>query len=449
MDADPAGLILQILLLFVLIGVNAFFVMSEIAVITLNDNKIDRLAADGNKKAHAVQKLTENFSRFLSTVQIGVTLTGFLTSASASMTFADILVNALSHTFLYDLVGKAVLHGVAVVIITLVVSYITLVLGELVPKKIAIQNAEKVAYAVSGILLGFSKAVSPFVKILTLSTNGLVRLFGFDPNADEEAVTEEEIRMMVDVGEEKGVIESDQREMIDNIFEFDDMTAADAMTHRTDMASVSAESQPMDVVSISVEEGHSRIPVYKGNPDNIVGIVYIKDLLPYVGTALPEHVSIRDFMRKAYYVPESKPCGALFAEMKQKHLQMAVVVDEFGGTAGIITMEDVLEAIVGDIQDEYDDEGEEVTKIDESTFTVDGVTYIDELEELTGMRLPEGDYDTVGGFVLAQLGYLPEDGHMDVAEHKNLRFTVLNVEDRRIGRVKIEILPGGAETVGD
>ncbi|MDR3344929.1 MAG: hemolysin family protein [Oscillospiraceae bacterium] len=447
MDADPAGLILQILLLLVLIGVNAFFAASEIAVITLNDNKVDRLAAGGNKKARIVQKLTKNSSRFLSTVQIGVTLAGFLTSASAAMSFSDMLASGLSHTFLDNLLSGAVIHGVSVVIITLIISYVSLVLGELVPKKIAMQKPEKVAYAVSGILYGFSKIVSPFVKVLALSTNGLVRLFGFDPNADEEAVTEEEIRMMVDVGEEKGVIESDQREMIDNIFEFDDLTAADAMTHRTDMASISVKSPLMAVVELSVEEGHSRVPIYEGNPDNIVGIVYIKDLLPYIGSELPGHVNISDFMRKAYYVPESKPCGALFAEMKQKHLQMAVVVDEFGGTAGIITMEDVLEAIVGDIQDEYDDEGEEVTKIDERTFTVDGVTYIDELEELTGVRLPDGDYDTVGGFVLTRLGFLPEDGEMDVAEYDNLRFTVLNVEDRRIGRVKIEITPrdGGAD----
>jgi len=439
MDADPAGLILQIPLLLALIGLNAFFAMSEIAVITLNDNKIDRLAAEGDKKALRLQKLTESSSRFFSTVQIGVTLAGFLTSASAAITFSDMLAGALYGTFAERLLGPAVIHGASVVTITLIISYISLVLGELVPKKIAIQRPEKVAYAVSGILLGFSKVISPFVKVLTLSTNALVRLLGFDPNADGEAVTEEEIRMMVDVGEEKGVIESDQADMIDKIFEFDDMTAADAMTHRTDMASVSADSPLADVVLLSIEEGHSRIPVYEGNPDNIMGILYIKDLLPYVGKAMPEALTIGGLMRKAYLIPESKPCGALFAEMKQKHLQMAVVVDEFGGTAGIVTMEDVLEAIVGDIQDEYDDEEEEVTRIDENTFTVEGVTDIDALEELTGVSLPESeDYDTVGGFVLAQLGYLPEDGQMDVAEYENLRFTVLNVEDRRIGRVKIE-----------
>jgi putative hemolysin len=433
------GLVLQILLLLVLITVNAFFVMSEIAVITLNDNKNDRLAASGNKKAIKVQKLTENSSRFLSTVQIGVTLAGFLSSALASLTFADMLTDALMRTPA-QAIGFSLLHGISVVVITLLISYLSLVLGELVPKKIAIQNPEKVAFAVSNLLYGFSKVVSPFVRVLTFSTNGILRFLRIDPDADEEAVTEEEIRLLVDVGEEKGVIESEQGEMIDNIFEFDDLTAADLMTHRTDMVSLDAAGALPEVADLAVATGHSRIPVYEDDRDHIVGILYSKDLLPFVGKNLPEGQTIRGLLREPLYVPESMHCAGLLTEMKQKRVQMAVVVDEFGGTAGIVTMEDVLEAIVGDIQDEYDDEENDVTKIDEHTFTVDGVTYVDELEEITGVRLPEGDYDTLGGFILAQLGYLPEDGASDLTvEYENVRLIVLGVEDRRIGRVRIEI----------
>ena len=466
-DPDPGNLIFQIILLFVLILLNAFFAMSEIAIISLNDTKIAKMAEEGNKKAKQVLKLTADSSGFLSTIQIGVTLAGFLTSASASQTFVNMLSGAIGKiSFLSGIpyssgehideclrcgaIGKisflsgipaGVINGFSVVVITLITSYFSLVLGELAPKRIAMQAPEKVSFRVVGILLGFKKITKPFVKILSLSTNGLVRLFGYDPNASEEPVTEEEIRMLVDVGGEKGVIEDSQKEMINNIFEFDDLDAGDIMTHRTDMTAAEISDPLSEIVSLSMDNGYSRIPVYDDDPDNIVGIAYVKDLLKYIGTDLPEDVTLRDIIREPVFVPESMPCGDLFKQMTDKHTQMAIVVDEFGGTAGIVTLEDVLESIVGNIQDEYDDEEEEISKIDDTTFTVDGVTYIDELDEVFHVTLPEGDYDTVGGFIISELGYLPQDGEMNVVEYKNLRFTVLNVEDRRIGKVKIEILP--------
>ena len=303
------------------------------------------------------------------------------------------------------------------------------------------QAPEKVSFKVVGILLAFSKIAKPFVKVLSVSTNAVVRLFGFDPNADEESVTEEEIRMMVDVGGEKGVIEDTQKEMINNIFEFDDLDAGDIMTHRTDMIAAEAHEPLSEIVTLSMENGFSRIPVYDNDPDNIVGIAYIKDLLKYIGSDLPEEMTLRDIIREAVFVPETMQCADLFKKMTDNHTQMAIVVDEFGGTAGVVTLEDVLESIVGNIQDEYDDEEEEISKINDTTFTVDGITYIDELDELFSVTLPEGDYDTIGGFIISRLGYLPQDGEMNVVEYGNLRFTVLNVEDRRIGKVKVEILP--------
>ena len=235
---DPGGIILKLILLLLLILVNAFFAMSEIAVISLNDNKIEKMAEDGHKKAKQVVKLTENSSKFLSTIQIGVTLAGFLTSASASQTFADMIVKALKGTAFYNALGASVVSGLSIVIITIIMSYFSLVLGELAPKKIAMQSPEKISFKVVGILLFFSKAFSPFVKVLSVSTNAVVRLLGYNPHADEEPLTEEEIRMMVDVGGEKGVIEDVQKEMINNIFEFDDLDAGDIMTHRTDMTAV-------------------------------------------------------------------------------------------------------------------------------------------------------------------------------------------------------------------
>ena len=308
---DLPGIIIKIVLLFVLILVNAFFSMSEIAIISLNDNKMEKMAEEGHKKAKKIVKLTSNSSRFLSTIQIGVTLAGFLTSASASQTFADMLANALAGSAVEKVLDSSVISGISVVVITLIMSYFSLVFGELVPKKIGMQKPEAISFRVVGILLFISKVCSPVVKVLSFSTNAVVRLFGFNPHADEETVTEEEIRMMVDVGGEKGVIEDVQKEMINNIFEFDDLDAGDIMTHRTDMTAVELNDPIMDAVNLSIEHGYSRIPVFDDDPDNIVGIVYIKDLLKYVGKDMPEK-TLKDVMRTPMFVPESKICGDLF-----------------------------------------------------------------------------------------------------------------------------------------
>lgn len=442
-DPGSTSLILQIVLLFVLILVNAFFAMSEIAIISLNDSKIEKMAENGHKKAKQIMRLTENSSSFLSTIQIGVTLAGFLTSASASQVFAQRLTDAVS-PILPDTIPASLVHSISVVLITLIMSYFSLVFGELAPKRIAMQIPEKISFLAVGPLLFVAKITKPAVKLLSFSTNLVVRILGFDPNSDEETVTEEEIRMMVDVGQEKGVIEDTQKEMIDNIFEFDDIDVSDIMTHRTDMYAVEANDSLQHVIDISVERGYSRIPVYDDDPDNIIGIAYIKDLIPYIGKSLPEN-GLRSIMRKAYYVPESKKCGKLFKEMGESHVQMAIVVDEYGGTAGLVTLEDLLESIVGNIQDEYDNESEEISRIDDATFTIDGTTDIEEVGDLINVTFPKGDYDTLGGYIISRLGFLPADGEMNSLEFENFRFTVLSVEDRRIGKVKVEILPSAAE----
>ena len=441
MDTDPGSIILKIVTLFALIFVNAFFSMSEMAIVTLNDNKIDKMAEQGNKKAKQIKKLTENTSSFLSTIQIGVTLAGFLTSATAAQSFAEMLASAIGKTPVVDVIPIGIISGFSTVVITLIMSYFSLVLGELVPKKIAMSKPEKMAFMAAPILVFVAKITRPVVKFLALSTNGVLRLMGIDPHADEEVVTEEEIRMMVDVGGEKGVIEDTQIEMINNIFEFDDIDVADIMTHRTDMVCVDEEEPLSEAVSLSIENGFSRIPVFKEDPDNIIGIVYIKDFLKYVGTSLPAKMTVKDMMRPAYYVPETKRCGELFTEMTEKRVQMAVAVDEYGGTAGIVTLEDLLESIVGNIQDEYDQEDEEISIINDTTFEVDGITDIEEVEECTGKTFPEGDYDTIGGYIISVLGFLPQDGEMNEVQFENVKFTVLNVEERRIGKIKVEILP--------
>ncbi len=441
MGTDPGSIIIKILTLFVLIFINAFFSMSEMAIVTLNDNKIDKMASEGNKKAKQIKKLTENTSSFLSTIQIGVTLAGFLTSATAAQSFAEMLTNAIAKTSIVETVPEGVISGFSTVVITLIMSYFSLVLGELVPKKIAMNKPEKMAFMAAPILVFVAKITRPIVKFLAFSTNGVLRLIGIDPHADEEVVTEEEIRMMVDVGGEKGVIEDVQIEMINNIFEFDDIDVADIMTHRTDMVCIDDDEPLSEAVKLSIENGFSRIPVYEEDPDDIIGIVYIKDFLKYVGTSLPKTKTVKDMMRPAYYVPETKRCGELFTEMTEKRVQMAVVIDEYGGTAGIVTLEDLLESIVGNIQDEYDQEDEEISIINDTIFEVDGITDIEEVEEHIGKTFPDGDYDTIGGYIISVLGFLPQDGEMNEVQFENVKFTVLNVEERRIGKVKVEILP--------
>lgn len=437
-DFNPKTLIPKIILLFVLILVNAFFAMSEIAIISVSDVKLQKMAEDGNKKAKKLIRLTENPSSFLSTIQIGVTLAGFLTSASAAENFSEPLAKVIGGWL--PAVPHSLVSGISLVLVTIIISFFSLVLGELAPKRIAMQCGEKISFAVVDILLFIRAIMRPFIKILSVSTNIVVRIFGFDPNANEEEVTEEEIRMLVDAGEEKGVIEESQKEMINNIFEFDDIVAADVMTHRTDIEAVEITDKFSDVIEKTLEAGYSRIPVYEDELDNIKGIIYVKDLLPYVGKRIPSEVKLADLMREAEFVPESKRCRDLFSEMTEKRLQMIFVCDEYGGVAGLVTIEDLLESIVGNMQDEYDNEEEEFEQVNETTYTFDGTTDIEEVEEKLGIDLPDGEYDTLGGFIMSELGRIPGEDENPEVQFKNYSFTVLEVEERRIERIKAERL---------
>lgn len=445
-DPDPGNIIFKLVLLLVLILVNAFFAMSEIAIITLNDTKLKKAAEEGDKKSLSILKLTENPSGFLSTIQIGVTLAGFLTSASASESFSTPLANWLWNVCTTGTTATPTwLQSTATVLITIVMSYFSLVLGELTPKRIAMQASEQISYKIVGILLFFKSLFKPVVKLLTVSTNLLVRMLGYDPNASEENVTEEEIRMMVDAGEEKGVIEESQKEMINNIFDFDDVPVLDVMTHRTEMEAVEISDKIEDVVKLGCEKGYSRIPVYEDELDNIKGILYVKDLLPYVGKSMPAGKKISRMMREANFVPESKRCGDLFKEMTEKHVQMMIVSDEYGAVSGLVTIEDLLESIVGNIQDEYDNEEQDIVKVNDTTFNFDGTTNIDEVEEQLDLKFPEGEYDTLGGFIMSELGHIPTEEEKAEVTFGGYSFKVLEVEERRIETVRAEKLPEQAE----
>ena len=443
---DPGSIILKVVLLFALILVNAFFAMSEMTIVTLNDSKMEKMADEGHKKAKKVLRLTEDSSRFLSTIQVGVTLAGFLTSAVAATSFSSILTAWLTDVF--SITDRSVIGLVAslsLILITIIISYFSLVFGELLPKRIAMHNPESISFRVVGILLFFKAIMRPIVALLSVSTNGMLRIFGINPKDAPQAVTEEEIRMLVDVGEEKGVIEESQKEMINNIFEFDDIVAADVMTHRTDVVAIDINDSFTTVLKTVMEEGYSRIPVYDDDLDDIKGVLYVKDLLKFVGQDLPKR-GVAKLMRKAYFVPESKKCGELFAEMTEKRIQLAIVSDEYGGFAGIVTIEDLLESIVGNMQDEYDDEEEEFEKLNDTTYTIDGVTDIEEVEEELGIKLPQGEYDTVAGMIMSILGRIPEENETPMVEVAGCEFTVESINERRIERVKIVKLPVEEET---
>jgi putative hemolysin len=429
-------LFVSILVLAILVVLNAFFAASEIALISLNDNKIRIQAEEGDKKAVLLQKLLSEPSRFLATIQIGITLAGFLASAFASESFSDPLVKAL--VSLGIPVSEALLKTIAVFIITILLSYFTLVLGELVPKRLAMKKSESIARFVANPLHVLSVITAPFVKFLTASTNFFVRLFGVDPNAEEEHVTEEEIRMMVDVGEEKGTIHESEKEMINNIFEFNNKTVSDIMTHRTEIASLPVDTGLSEVIAFFNREKYSRVPVYEENIDNIIGVVHSKYLIRYLSEGGgKEDFSLRDIIQKPYFVPVSKRTDILFKELQQNKTHMAVIIDEYGGTAGIATLEDLVEEIVGNIFDEDDEVEKDMEKLDDNTYLIKGSVSLDEVQEALDVDLPVEEYETLSGFLIGQMGRIPEKGDQSVIEFNQLVFKVEEVEEKRISRVKV------------
>lgn len=424
-------MISRLIVLVILIAVNAFFAAAEIAFISLNDAKIEKQSKEGNKKAKQIRKMLKEPSRFLATIQIGITLAGFLSSAFAADAFASELAPILDNLLP---LGLATWTNISIIIITLILSYFSLVFGELVPKRVAMKNPEKIAFGTIGIVRFIYTFTAPFVKLLTWSTNVVSKIFGVT-GAEEEVVTEEEIRMMVDVGEEKGSIEENERELINNVFEFNDKVASEVMIHRKEIYAIDVKSDIEDILSDLKEYKYSRIPVYEDNIDNIVGMLYIKDLLAYV--YLKKEIKIKKIMREVYFVPENKPINDLFRDLQKNKHQIAVVLDEYGGTAGLITMEDIIEELVGNIFDEYDDVEPEYEQIDDNTFRISGSVSIFDLRKILEIEdIPEGDYDTLSGYLIELLGRIPEDDEMPEIETDKVTYKIEDYEDKRILWVK-------------
>ena len=424
-------MITQLIVLLILILLNAFFAATEIAFISLNDAKIEIEAKDGNKKAKSIQKMLKKPSEFLATIQIGITLAGFLSSAFASESFADDLAPVLNN--LIPTLSVETWNTISIVLITIILSYFTLVFGELVPKRLGMKNAEKMAYSAVGVIKGISIVTKPFVKFLTASTNIISKIFGVG-ETDEETVTEEEIRMMVDVGQEKGTIAEEEKEMINNVFELNDIAVSEIMVHRTDIFALEMNMTITEAIEeLTEDDRYSRIPIYDETIDEIKGIVHIKDLLL---TQKNKNSKLKSIAKEAYFVSENKLIDELFSELRKNKKQIAIVIDEYGGTAGLVTMEDILEEIVGDIYDEYDEEEEWVKQIDENTFVLDGNVSIHDLEKILEIDIPEGDYDTLSGYLIEELGRIPKEKERPLIETEKVTYKIEKYKDKRILKVK-------------
>lgn len=450
MDGDGSWAAYLIVCL-ILILLSAFFNASKASIVAFSDSKLKKMAEDGHKKAKRLQSMLKSPTRFMDSCEI----LGFLFAFGALAVLmwlicvvqrTQMLMISSSLPWFERIVTSGWKSTLFLAVTILISTFFLYLLCFSLPKRLAERRPEKFAFFCLAPLSFFRGLFLPFTWLLSTLSNGFSRLFNSDGETETEDATEEEIRMMVDVGNEKGVIEESQKDMINNIFEFDDRTVEDVMTHRTEIIAVSREDTISDIVYYAINEGYSRIPVYEEDIDNIVGVIYVKDLLCLVGCKSTEDFKISDFIRPVLYVPESNRCGDLFKEFSTKKAHLAVVVDEYGGTSGIVTMEDLLEAIVGNIQDEYDDDEVEIQKMADNVYVIDGGADLEDAAEELGLELKgDEDYDTLGGLITDILGRIPDDGETPSVSYQDIDFTVLEVKDQRILKVKAVVRPPAEE----
>lgn len=432
MESD--SILPQLLLQLVLIAVNALFAATEIAVISLNETKVRRMAEGGDRKAAKMLRMVTEPTGFLSTIQICITLAGFLGSAFAADNFSDKLVNWLINDCEVSGVSPSALDTISVIIITLVLSYFTLVLGELVPKRIAMKRPEGIARAVSGLMIGMTTVLRPVIWLLTVSTNGVLRLCGIDPKDNAEEVSEEEIIMMLDEGEEAGSIESGEKELIKNVFSLNDTTAEDVMVHRSQVAFLKRDDARTTLLNEIAESGYSRFPVYGENIDDIVGILYAKTYL--TAQSRGERCEMKDFLMPPRFVHASTHINRILLDMQREHAHMAVVVDDYGGVIGIITLEDILEELVGEIWDESDEVIENIRERPDGSYDMNGSTRLSDMCESVGCSI-DSNADTVGGWVTETLGGIPASG--ESFECSGMLVTVEATDERRVLEVNVNV----------
>ncbi|HIZ74328.1 MAG TPA: hemolysin family protein [Candidatus Mediterraneibacter stercoravium] len=437
MDADPAGnsVMFQLLLLLFFTLMNAYFAGAEMAVVSVNKNRIRSLAEEGNKKAKVIEGLFDDSTKFLSTIQVAITFAGFYSSASAAAGISPVLAEWMQG-FNIPYSQQIAHNGV-----TLVLMFFNLVFGELVPKRIALQKAEAFCMLTVMPVHYISIILSPFTKLLSVSTKLVLKLLRMQTEDQEEAVTEEEIKALLKMGNESGTFDDEEREMIDSVFAFDDRTAREIMVPRRDVV-VMDIGEPFDeLIDEVLESRHSRIPVYEENIDNIIGVLHVKDVMIEMRRSGLDGINIRDMLHEPFFVPETKEADELFRTMQETRHHMALLVDEYGGFSGIVTIEDLVEEIMGDINEEYEEVVPEIVPVSEDEYVLDGGILIEDLNDELGLKLETENYDTLSGYLIEQLGHIPAKEDRDVIESDNLVFTVEEVKDNRITKVRLKILP--------
>ena len=439
-DIPDTSIIYQLLLLVFLTGVNAFFASAEMAVVSVNKNKIKIMADnEDNKNAKLILNLLEEPTKFLSTIQVAITLSGFLASASAAANFSKPL-----GTFLLKYgIPYPYSENISLVLVTILLSFFTLVFGELVPKRVALQKAESISLFCVKPILVISKISSPFIKLLSSSTAVVLQILGMKTEKLEENVSKEEIRSMIEAGQAKGVFNETEKEMINSIFEFDDITAQEIMIPRTDVYTIDADVPVSEYLDELLNTKHGRIPVHKGDIDNIIGVLHLKDFILEARKKGFENVDIIPILRKPYLVPETKNIDELFKEMQRERKSMAVLIDEYGGFSGIVTMQDLVEEVMGDIEDEHDNTFQQIEKIDDFNYIIDALFPLDELEEKFGITVKTDEtknYNTVSGYVIDILGVIPDNSYIGKKiETEKIIFKIISIKENRIEKLKITI----------
>jgi len=442
-------MIALILLQVVLIALNAIFACAEIAVLSINETKLERMAGQGDKRAKRLFKLTREPAKFLATIQVAITLSGFLGSAFAADNFSEPLVNWV--VSLGVNIPRATLDTVAVVLITLILSYFTLVFGELVPKRVAMNRAEALGLGISGLINGISVAFKPIVWFLSASTDAILRLLGIDPDEAHEQVSEEEIRMMVDAGSEKGAIDQQEKEFIQNVFEFDDLTAEEIAVHRTEVTILWMEDSMEDWAKTIHDSRHTLYPVCQDSTDNIIGILNAKDYFR-LDDKSRENV-MRNAVKAPFFVLETIKADVLFRKMKKTRNIMAVVLDEYGGMVGIVTLNDLIEQLVGDLgEDTAEEEAAEphIEQLEENTWAIIGNVELYDIEKALEVDIGLEEVDTFTGLVFGELGMIPNDGDQDIElEFKGLHIQILRIEEHKIVSAKVSKLLREKEKIDD
>ncbi|WP_326512462.1 hemolysin family protein [Clostridium intestinale] len=434
MESVPEGSVTtQLVLIVILTLINAFFASAEMAIVSINKNKIRHLAEEGNKKAKLLEDLMNEPSNFLSTIQVGITLAGFFASASAATGVSGQLANLL------DSLSVPYSSNIAQIVVTILLSYVTLVFGELFPKRIALKKAEAIAMFSIKPIIFISKIALPYVKLLSGSTNLLLRITKLNDDDLEEKVSKEEIRSLIEVGQEHGVINETEKDMIESIFEFDDTISKEIMTPRTDVYLLNIDTPIAEAIDELLEERFSRIPVYEDDIDNIIGILYMKDFIVQARKVGFENVNIREILHQPYFVPETKNIDILFRELQSNKKTMAILIDEYGGFSGILTIEDLIEEVMGNINDEDDHEEPHIEKLDNKTYVANGLLSLDDLADSLHMELEDGYTDTLGGFLINLLGSIPKDGETYNLTYENITFNIEEVKEKRITKVRISL----------